>query len=79
MCEPRCATQTCILFVCLLFSEISNNREYHQVESGGSDADSFAFVEYTDKVIYICIYKIISSITFLFPPTLSLKLLIQFQ
>uniref|UniRef100_A0A3P9CD63 Ig-like domain-containing protein n=1 Tax=Maylandia zebra TaxID=106582 RepID=A0A3P9CD63_9CICH len=34
----QCATQTCILFVCLLFSEISNNREYHQVESGGSDS-----------------------------------------
>lgn len=55
ICETRCATQTCILFVCLLFSEISNNREYHQVESGGSDADSFVFVEYTDKVIYMYI------------------------
>uniref|UniRef100_A0A3Q2VZQ4 Ig-like domain-containing protein n=1 Tax=Haplochromis burtoni TaxID=8153 RepID=A0A3Q2VZQ4_HAPBU len=55
----QCATQTCILFVCLLFSEISNNREYHQVESGGSDADSFVFVEYTDKVIYISFSLII--------------------
>lgn len=53
--ETRCATQTYILFVCLLFSEISNNREYHQVDSGGSDADSSAFVEYTDKVIYMYI------------------------
>lgn len=55
ICETRCATQTCILFVCLLFSEISNNCEHHQVESGGSDADSFVFVEYTDKVIYMYI------------------------